>query len=248
MSQREVSIPMSDGDARAFAFTPEAGAGPWPGVLMFMDANGMRPAMYEMAERLAQNGYFVLLPDFYWRAAPYEPLDVMKMRGGDPALEAELARLRASTNHTKNLSDAGACIAWLEEQPQVSGGGFGVTGYCMGGRLALRVAGSFPDKIAAAASFHGGGLANDEPISPHLLADSITAKVLVAGADEDKNFPVEQFERLTKAFAAANVDADVSIWPGAKHGWVPRDTPVHSPEAAERHWRELTGFLDGVLK
>ncbi len=124
----------------------------------------------------------------------------------------------------------------------------GVTGYCMGGGIALRAAGTFPGRIAAAASFHGGNLATEEPNSPHLLAPKMTAKILVAGADEDRSYPEEQNARLTAAFKDARVEATVSIWKGAKHGWVPKDMPVYNEPAAERHWQELIALFDGALK
>ena len=248
MSQTQVSIPTAEGDARAFVFTPDQGAGPWPVTLLFQDAFGMRPALYEMSERLAQSGYYVVLLDLYWRAGIYEPLVPAKVRGGDADAEAELARLRTSIKGDTTVKDVGAVLDWVKTQAQAKPGPVGLTGYCMGGRLALRVAGTYPDRIAAAASFHGGGLANDEPTSPHLLAPKITAKVLVCGAENDKNFPPEMLDRLVEAFDEADTDYEASIWLGVKHGWVPGDTPVHSPEGAEKHWQALIPFLDGVLK
>ena len=124
----------------------------------------------------------------------------------------------------------------------------GVTGYCMGGGIALRAAGTFPDRIAVAASFHGGNQATDAEDSPHLLAPKMKAKVLVAGADEDRSFDEAQCERLDAALKSAGLDAEVSIWKGARHGWVPTDMPVYNKGAAERHWRELVALFDDVLK
>ena len=118
----------------------------------------------------------------------------------------------------------------------------------MGGGIALRAAGTFPDRIAAAASFHGGNQATDAEDSPHLLAPKMTARILVAGADEDRSFDAAQCARLDRAMKEAGVAAEVSIWPGAKHGWVPTDMPVHNPEAAERHWLELVKLFDVTLK
>lgn len=126
-------------------------------------------------------------------------------------------------------------------------GSYGVTGYCMGGRLALVAAGTYPERIAAVASYHGGGLANDTPGSPHLLAGRIKAKVYVAGAIEDANFDDAQKARLIAALEEAGVDHKVETYP-AKHGWVPDDMPVHDPVQAERHWQTLIPFFDGVLK
>jgi carboxymethylenebutenolidase len=130
----------------------------------------------------------------------------------------------------------------------VKGDKVGATGYCMGAALALRAAGNFPDRVAAAAGFHGGRLATDDPGSPHLLAPKIKAKVYVSGADEDAGFPPEQADRLRDALTAAGVDNEVTIYPGAKHGYAPPDMPVYNEAAAERHWRELVKLLDETLK
>jgi carboxymethylenebutenolidase len=244
----EVSIPMPEGDCRAFVFTPDTGEGPWPAAIIYMDAPAIRPAMFEMGERLAQAGYYVLLPDFFWRAGLYPPLDIVKARAGDPEMGALFARLRASTDPARAMADTGVWLDWMAKQPQARPGKVGVTGYCMGGGFALRAAGAFPDRVAVAASFHGGNLATDAPDSPHLLAPRIKAKILVAGADEDSSFDPAQCERLAAALKDAGLDAAVSIWKGARHGWVPTDMPVYNPEAAERHWRELVSLFDGVLK
>jgi carboxymethylenebutenolidase len=248
MSQQDVTIPTPDGEARAFVFTPDEGPGPWPAAIIFMDAPAIRPALFEMGERLARASYYVLLPDMFWRAGPYPPLDIAAARAGDPEQQALFAKLRGSTDNDKAMRDTGAFLDWLSRQPKARADRVGVTGYCMGGGIAIRAAGTFPGRIAAAASFHGGNLATEEPNSPHLLAPRMTAKILVAGADEDRSYPEEQNERLSAALAEARVEATVSIWKGAKHGWVPTDMPVHNPEAAERHWRELIALFDGVLK
>jgi carboxymethylenebutenolidase len=244
----DVSITMPDGACRAFVFTPDKGEGPWPAAVLYMDAPAIRPAMFEMGERLAQAGYYVLLPDMFWRAGPYPPLDIAKARAGDPEMGALFARLRASTDATRQMQDTGVYLDWLSKQPQAKPGKVGVTGYCMGGGIAVRAAGTFPDRVAVAASFHGGNLATDAEDSPHLLAPRMTAKILVAGADEDGSFDQAQCERLDAAMKDAGRDAEVSIWKGARHGWVPTDMPVYNPEAAERHWRELVALFDEVLK
>jgi carboxymethylenebutenolidase len=249
----DVTIPMPDADAvgatgRAFVFTPDAGDGPWPAAILYMDAPAIRPAMFEMGERLAEAGYYVLLPDVFWRAGPYPPLDIVKARNGDPEMGALFARLRASTNANLQMEDTAVYLDWLASQPQARAERVGVTGYCMGGGIAIRAAGTFPDRIAVAASFHGGNLATDAEDSPHLLAPRMKAKILVAGADEDRSFDEAQCERLAAAFKAAGVDAQVSIWKGAHHGWVPTDMPVYDKDSAERHWRELIALFDGVLK
>lgn len=241
--------PQSEPDAgRAFVFTPDTGDGPWPAVILYMDAPAIRPAMFEMGERLAQAGYYVLLPDVFWRAGPYPPLDIVKARAGDPEMGALFAKLRASTDATKQMQDTKAYLEWLAQQPKAKADRVGVTGYCMGGGIALRAAGTFPDRIAVAASFHGGNLATDAEESPHRLAPKMKAKVLVAGADEDRSFDEAQKDRLSAALKDAGLDAEVTIWEGAKHGWVPTDMPVYDRDHAERHWRELVAVFDEVLK
>ncbi len=247
MSKTEVKIPTPDGDARAYVFHPE-GVGPWPAVIFFMDAPAIRPALFSMCERLASHGYFVLLPDMFWRAGPYEPINIAEAMKSDEARRAAFGKLMGSTDPERSTRDTGAFLDWLARQPMAKPGKVGVTGYCMGGGLALRAAGNYPDRVAAAAAFHGGRLATDAPDSPHLLAAKIKAKVYVAGADEDAGFSPEQADKLREALTAAGVDNTVEIYPGARHGYAPPDMPVYNEAAAERHWRELLKLLDETLK
>ena len=221
----EVQILAPDGEARAYTFTPE-GAGPWPAVIFFMDAPAIRPALFEMCERLSSHGYFVLLPDMFWRAGPYAPINVAEVFADEAKRREIFGKLMGSTNPEKQLSDAQACIAWLEANPHVKRGRIGVTGYCMGAGIALRIAGAEP-KVVAAAGFHGGRLATDAPDSPHLL---------------------EQADKLRAALTAAGVDNEITIYAGAKHGYTMSDLPVYSQPAAERHWTELFKLLDETLK
>lgn len=245
--RQEVSIPTQDGAMRAFAFTPETGEGPWPAVIFYMDAPAIRPALFDMGERLASHGYFVVMPDLYWRAGAYEPIDMATIRNDEARREA-FGRLRASTNPQAQLVDTRGVLDWLDGQPRADAARVGLTGYCMGGGIALRVAGAFPEQVAAAASFHGGNLATDEADSPHLSAPRIKAQVLVAGADEDRSFPPEQMERLSAALDAAGVRAEVVIYPRARHGYAPADMPAYDREASERHWRDLLALFQANLK
>lgn len=243
----KVAIPTPDGEARAFTFTPE-GDGPWPAVIFYMDAPAIRPALFQMCERLASHGYYVLLPDMFWRAGPYDPIDLKTAFASDEARRTIFGKFMASTSPEKSTRDTGAFLAWLEKQPKAKTDKLGCTGYCMGAALALRAAGNYPGKIAAAAGFHGGRMATDEADSPHLLAPKIKAKVYIAGADEDAGFPPEQADRLRAALTQAGVDNRVEIYAGARHGYAPPDMPVYNEAAAERHWRELLALLDETLK
>lgn len=154
-------------------FTP-SGAGPWPGVIFYMDALGVRPEMEEMAERLAASGYFVLLPDLYYRSAPIVPFDAAEIFKGGPERDRLMSLVQAATSD-KVMSDTAALLEFLARQTTVGGSAVGVTGYCMGGRLAMIASGTFPDRVAAAGVFHAGGLATDQPDSPHRLAPKIRA-------------------------------------------------------------------------
>ena len=244
---REISVPTPDGDMRAFTFHP-GGDGKWPAAIIFMDAPAIRPALWEMGERLARHGYFVLLPDPFWRAGHYNPINVKEVFGDEAKRREAFGKLMGSTSPEKQLVDAKACLDYLAAQPQVKGDKVAITGYCMGCGVVMRVAGTYPDRIAAAAGFHGGRLATDAPDSPHLLAPKITAKVLVAGADEDAGFPAEQADRLRAALTSAGVDNEVTIYPGARHGYTMPDLPVYNQAAAERHWSEMLSLFDETLK
>jgi carboxymethylenebutenolidase len=244
MTQFEIETP--DGRCPAYLYTPRA-SGAWPAVLMFMDGPGIRPAVHALAERLAGQGYAVLLPDLFYRSGAYEPVDP-RVVFADPKLrEAHRERFMALATPPRVMADTAAFLAFLRGRPEAAPGPVGVVGYCMGGRLALIAAATYPDDIAVAASYHGGGLANDTPSSPHLLAPKIKAKVYVAGAIEDPNFTDAAKALLKAALTEAGVDHQVETYP-ARHGWVPRDTPVHDAAEAEHHWRTLVPLLDGVLK
>jgi carboxymethylenebutenolidase len=227
---------------------PNSSAGSWPAVLFFMDGRGIRPALFEMAARIANAGYYVLLPDLFYRAGPYETPDPQAF-SKDPELRKRWSeKYIASVTKERARSDTRAFLDFLAEQPQVSSAQIGTTGYCMGGGLSLSAAGNFPDRVIAAASYHGGNLANDAPDSPHLLAARIRARVYVAGAVEDASFSDEQKARLIAALREARVDHRVETYEGAHHGWVPTDSAVYDRAAAERHWQTLLALFDATLK
>ena len=241
-----IEIVTAEGTCPSYVFRPPSGAGPWPAVLMFMDGVGIRPAMLELGVRLAKSGYFVLLPDLFYRAGPYEAMDAVKVFA-DPELRKQLSeKFSSHISQAKVMSDTRAFLDYLAAEPDVKAGGIGVTGYCMGGLMAITAAGTFPDKILAAASFHGSRLATDAPESPHLLAPRMKARIYVAGASEDAWFPDDMKARLEAALTAAGVEHVVETYP-AKHGWVLRDTPVYDAAQCERHWRELLALFEATL-
>jgi carboxymethylenebutenolidase len=239
-----IEIKTKDGSCPAYTFKP-SGAGPWPGVLFYMDGVGIRPAMFEMGERMAKGGFFVLLPDLFYRAGPYAPMDSTVF--SDPAKRKVLMEKFFSTASQANvMSDTKFFLDDLAAQKEVKPGKVGTTGYCLGGYCSLAAAGHYPDRIAATASYHGGRLANDAPESPHLLAPKMKSRVYVAGAIEDESFPDEMKARLEDALTKAGVDHLIETYP-AKHGWVFRDTPVYDAAESEHHWRTLVALLDAKL-
>jgi len=243
---KKVEITTKDGTCPAYEFRP-SGDGPWPGVLFFMDGIGIRPALFEIGERLAKHGYFVLLPDLFYRAGPYEPMDAKAIFANPDGRKVLMEKFFPTASPTNVMRDTEVFLAHLAAQPDVKAGPIGTTGYCLGGFMSLTAAGTYPDRIAAAASYHGARLATDAPESPHLLAPKMKARVYVAGAIEDASFPDDMKAKLDDALTKAGVDHTIETYP-AKHGWVPSDTPVHDVACAERHWSTLFALFDDVLK
>jgi carboxymethylenebutenolidase len=241
----KVEIKTKDGSCPGYVSRP-AGSGPWRAVLVFMDGIGIRPAMLEIGERLATSGYFVLLPDLFYRSGPYEPMNPHTVFSDPEQRKVLMEKFFARATPANIMSDTGAFLDYLAAQPDVAPGGIGTTGYCMGGLMSLTAAGTFPDRIVAAASYHGGRLATDAPDSPHLLAPKIKARVYVAGAIEDQSFPDDMKARLEEALTRAGVAHNIETYP-AKHGWVLRDTPVYDAAAAERHWQTLVALFNATL-
>lgn len=247
MPREQVLIHTADGDCPTSVFTAGDGDRPWPAVIFYMDGLGIRPVLFEMAQRLADAGFVVLLPDLFYRAGPYEPFDPEVVFASRSAREV-LAPLFSSTDNQRAAQDTTAFLAYLDDRDDVAGTKVGTTGYCMGGGISLTAAATHPDRIAAAASFHGGSLATDSELSPHLLADRITARVYVAAADNDSSYPPDMAGRLCEALMAGSVDHRHELYVGAAHGWTMPDFPVHDAAAAERHWRELIGLFDERLR
>lgn len=232
--EQDLVIGTHDGNCPARVFVP-AGAGQWPAVIFFMDGYGMRPTVLDMARRLAGYGFVVLAPDMYYRNGPYPPTTAAEIREPE-RLYGKLVPWISSTDNLKAASDAGAFLDYLDTRSDVLGSKVGVVGYCLSGAMALAVAGTYPERIGAAASFHGGGLATDAPTSPHLFASRIKARVLVAAADNDPYFPPEMSARLAASLSEAGVDHVIDVYAGAHHGWTMQDFPVYDPASAERHW------------
>lgn len=245
MTQRTVEIETADGICPASLSVP-AGEGPWPAVIMFCDAGGMRPTMRAMGEQLSGLGYVVLVPDFYYRNGPYDPVDMRTAFATKESTERIMGMMRGYTAEMV-VRDARAFVDYLESLPETTSAGVGTTGYCMGGRLSLITAANLGERIAAAASFHGGNLANaDDPDSPHHKAKTIKATVYVAGAIEDPSFPEEQKQLLERSLSEAGVPHTIETY-DAHHGFAVPDNPSYDSAAADRHWKATEQFFGSTL-
>jgi carboxymethylenebutenolidase len=237
MGRLDVRISTPDGQSDGTLHVPD-GDGPWPGVLVFPDAGGARETFRRMGDRFANMGYVALIPDIYYRAGQWEPFDVGTVFT-DKDERARLTSLTSVLTNDRIIADSGAYAEFLMARPEVTGSAIGTTGYCLGGRMSLIAAGGLGREIAAAASFHGGRLAvADDPSSPHLAADRISATVYVAGAKDDNSFTAEQAELLDSALTGAGVEHTVEFY-DAHHGFAVLDNPTHDADAEARHWNAL---------
>jgi carboxymethylenebutenolidase len=248
MKSQTLTLKTPDGDCDTRISYPDE-AGTYPAVLLYMDAFGPRPYLYEFAETLAGHGYYVVLPNLFYRVRPAPVIDLPfpLTPAVMPQARAQLLPLFERYEPEFGLRDTAFLLDFLREQKQVRPGPIGVTGYCMGGGLALRAAARFPHRIAAAASFHGGNLASDAPDSPHRLADRIRAEVYVAHADQDRHMPPEQMERLNAALEKANVRFEAETYLGAAHGFTMADLPAYQADALKKHWTKLLALFERTL-
>jgi carboxymethylenebutenolidase len=241
MSKREIEIRTDDGVAKAGLFR---GAGGGSGVILYMDAFGPRPALDGMAEQLAGEGYIVLVPDLFYRNAPYGPFDA-KTAFSDETTKNQLMALISGTSQEMTVRDTGAFLAALDAEG--INGPVGAVGYCMGGGRAINAAAAYPDRIVAAASFHGGNLASDAPDSPHRSAARLKARVYIGVAGVDRSFPPEQSAKLAEALRTAEVDHVIENYVGMAHGWAVPDHGAYDRKGAERHLKRLKTFFAETL-
>jgi carboxymethylenebutenolidase len=244
MAREHLTIKTEDGDCPCQLFTPTTDTGPWPAVIVYMDAGGIRPANEQMSQRLADAGYLVLLPDLFYRYGSYGPFVPREVFAGD--FRPVLGPLIATTDNLKAAEDTRALLAFLDTRDDVAGRRVGAVGFCMGGAMGIAAAGTWPDRLAAVASFHGGRFATDEPTSPHRLAPQIEAELYIAAAEHDASYPPEMAERFEAALDAAGVRYRAETYPAA-HGWMKPDFPVYNHDQAERGWREMLNLFGRKL-
>lgn len=244
MPHERLTIGTSDGECPSYLFMPPRGDGPWPAVIVYMDAGGIRPAMIDMARHLADAGYVVLLPDLFYRYGPYGPFVPKEVFAGD--FRAVLDPLMATTDNLKAAKDTGALLAYLDTRSDVAGDRVGAVGFCMGGGMAIAAAGTWPDRFAAAASFHGGRLATDDLTSPHFLAPSLEAELYIAVAQDDTSYPPEMAERFGAALDEAGIRYRTETY-AAAHGWMMPDFSVYDHDQAERGWAVMADLFARTL-
>lgn len=247
---RQVEIQTSDGTCDAHLAVP-TGGGKYPGVLFLMDAFGVRPVIDEWIERIAAEGFVVLAPNLFYRSMRSPIVEnVPEATAPDKrqALFQSLMPMMQLLTPENLARDGEAFLSFLAGQPETSPGPFGLTGYCMGARAALRIAAAHPDRVAVAAGFHGGNLVTDQGDSPHLEAGKIKAEVYMGYADNDQGATPEQQEKLATALSQAGVTNSHEVYKDAPHGYTMKDTAAYREEAAERHFEKLIELFGRCLK
>ncbi len=244
-TESEVEIKTPDGTADAYFVHPAAGR--HPGVLVWPDIFGLRPAFRQMGKRLAEAGYTVLVvnPFYRTRKAPTAPEHA---DFDEPDTRKMLMDLHATLGPVTAKTDAQAFIAWLDQQQAVDTGlKAGTTGYCMGGPLVFETAAAMADRIGAAATFHGGGLVTDQPESPHLLIPKMKAHFLIAIAESDDLKQPDAKNVLRASFAKVRLPAEIEVYAGTLHGWCPPDSAVYNAAQAEKAWARLMALFKEAL-
>jgi carboxymethylenebutenolidase len=241
VTESDVTITTPDGSADCYFVHPSSGAA--PGVLMWPDIFGLRPAFRQMGQRLAESGYSVLVVNPFYRTKKAPTAE----KGGATPLQ-DVMPFGRSLNETIHMADAKAFIGWLDKQASVARNRkMGTQGYCMGGPIAFRTAAAVPERVGAVASFHGGGLVSDQPNSPHLQASKTKAQFLVCiAANDDERRPKDK-DSLKETFEKAGLPAEIEVYTGTMHGWCPPDSTVYNEPLAEKAWTRLLALYGKAL-
>jgi carboxymethylenebutenolidase len=246
MAEQPVEIRTPDGVADGFVFSPD-GAQRCPGVIHLTDIGGIRPSHRAMAERLAAKGFTVLLPNVFYRTGR-PPMFDFERKMGDERTMKRFGELASPMTPQAQERDAAAYVDFLAAHPAVSPGPLGVVGYCFTGGMAMRTAAVRPDKVAAAASFHGGGLYTGAPTSPHLVLPRVKARLYFGFAIKDQSMSEDAIEKLTGALASWGGKFEAETYEGAYHGWTSADAPVYNQPQADRAFDKLSALLAETLK
>ena len=238
MIERQIDIATKDGAMTTFITHPERD-GPHPVVLFFMDAPGIREELRDMARRLASVGYYVMLPNLYYRSGEMELGSFTRPEDGEA--RKRMFELMATIDIPKVMDDAGALMAFADADPAASKGPMGAVGYCMSGQYAINAASHFPERVAAAASFYGVSLVTDQPTSPHLAGAKCKGALYIAYAEHDHYAPLDTIPPLEAGLAGS--EAEVEVYPGVEHGFAFPGRAAYNRDAAERHWERLFALL-----
>jgi len=246
MSETKVDVKAADGMAEGFLFTPSSGTGPWPGVVYLTDIMGIRPAYHKLAQRLADEGFAVMMPNVFYRGTKLPVLDFVPQMGDERTMK-RMGELFQSLPADKMGPDGAAYADWLLAQKSVKGGKVGVVGYCFTGSMTLRTAAEAPGKIAAAVSFHGGGLYTDHPNSPHRLLPKITASVYTGHAINDRSMSAEAITKFEAALKEWGGKGESETY-DALHGWcIPGRPEIYKESEAERAFAKMVSVLKAAL-
>jgi carboxymethylenebutenolidase len=233
MIEHEIDIETRDGQMNTFVAYPEEG-GPFPVVLFYMDAPGKREELHDMARRIATVGYFVVLPNLYYRKT--REFHFVRDEPGRKKMFAMMAHL----DNELVVSDTRAMLAFVDEHEHADGSRIGTIGYCMSGPFVLAAAGSYPDRIQCAASIYGAGLVTDKPDSAHRYADKVSGELYFACAEIDQYAPREQIDKLDAYLKQTGVNYRIEWYPGAEHGFAfPEREGAYDKPSAERHWERV---------
>ena len=236
MIEQTVEVATKDGATTTFIAHPERG-GPFPIVLFFMDAPAIREELRDMARRIAAAGYYVMLPNLYYRRGVMELADLPPLP--EQEARARMFDLMGSLSIPLVMSDTDALLNYADRDPAASDGAAGAIGYCMSGQYAINAAARRPERIACAASIYGVQLVTDAPDSPHLAAQKASAELYFACAEHDAYAPLEMVQALDASLKAEGVNAEVELYAGVHHGFAFPQRPVYDKPAAERHWERL---------
>ena len=242
MKEQHIDIPTADGNMNSFVACPEEG-GPFPPVLFYMDAPGKREELHDMARRIASVGYFVVLPNLYYR-------EIREIVPGSPDASRErMFAFMGALSNAMVCEDTAAMLQYVDGQSDATDGPVGIVGYCMSGPFVFAAASEFPDRIACSASVHGVKLFTDEPTSPHLDAHKIQGEMYFGCAEFDDYAPPEMIESLDTHLKSTDINYRIEWYPGTQHGFVfPTRTGMYEKHAAERHWERLFAMFARNLK
>jgi carboxymethylenebutenolidase len=243
MIEKEVSVTSRSGPIPCFAVCPE-GPGAYPGIILYMDAPGIREELRNLARRIAKHGYFCLLPDMYYRIGQLRFDTVRRAEGMRPTM---FAAMNSLTNALV-MEDTSACLGFLEAQDKVKSGPFGCVGYCMSGRYVTTAAARFSNRFAASASLYGVGIVTDAADSPHLLVDRIKGEMYFGFAEIDEHVPEKVIPTLRAGLDKAGVRYGLDIFPGAHHGFQFPERDIYDTHAAEASWAKIIAMWDRNLK